>query len=993
MRKASLVVALSASVAVAKPQPKPPESPDQIELRKLEPQLRDLEMKQAYVPAAKLARKVYELERKVAGDSAPMTKVYLNTLASMLAATGDDIGAHKIYLDVLAAAERDHGPESREVLSAIVPVLTYFYIQGHYEEVEPYVQRELAIAKKLDGEHSNAYANYLLAYASLLSMRGEYAASMRLYEQVLAIEEANAKSKNDISLLGVVEALAYQYWQSGQQAKAVELYNRTIDIAGNMPGAAPTSKAGTMWSIALTYHSSNRDDLAKPLFAQAIDLFTKEIARLERDKPDDLMLGALYGQLGMNYSAIDDLANADKYLHKAYDLDQKSPNRSGAWTATLAQLLRTEGKPADALALLERESQEYAKRGARFAHILDMSIADVLREMGQLGRATQMIVSYRDNMAKQYGKGHPVYGIAQSQLANMYMLSGDIPKATTTLADSLEISERDLTNVLKIGTESDHEVYFTRYGYVLDSAVNFNATFAPKNPVAAKLGLETVLRRKGRVLDAAAASMATIRAKLSPEDKQLLDDLASARSQLAKLTVAGPSATGDDDYAKAVAALEDQIAKLEIQVGQKSAQYRAVSQSITLAAVQKAVPKDARLVELVNFQPYDAKTYTWAPNQKRLPRRYGAYVLASTGAPAFVDLGPAQPIDDAVTAFRAAVSNPKNVHVTDLGHALYTLTIGKLNAALGSTTEILIAPDGALNLVPFAALVDDKGQLLLEHDNFTYLTSGRDLLRLAVRTKAQGGGVMFANPAFDSTGGGKSDGTRGARSLDLASLMWPQLPGTGEEADLVEHTWDGFTDFRGARATEGALKALHGPKILHLATHGFFLPDEPPKPSQGPDGRALPAQASAQAPQPSGGENPLLRSGLALAGANKLKSGDDDGILTALEASGLDLWGTKLVVLSACDTGNGKVTNGDGVYGLRRALVIAGAESLVMSLWQVDDAATRDLMAGYYARLKAGKPRSSALRDIQLEIHHQAKYAHPFYWAAFLAAGDNSPLN
>jgi CHAT domain-containing protein len=112
-----------------------------------------------------------------------------------------------------------------------------------------------------------------------------------------------------------------------------------------------------------------------------------------------------------------------------------------------------------------------------------------------------------------------------------------------------------------------------------------------------------------------------------------------------------------------------------------------------------------------------------------------------------------------------------------------------------------------------------------------------------------------------------------------------------------------------------------------------------------------------------------------------------------MEASGLDLWGTKLVVLSACDTGNGKVTNGEGVYGLRRALVIAGAEGLVMSLWQVDDLATRDLMAGYYARLKAGKARSSALRDVQREIAGRAKYKHPYYWAAFVAEGDNSPIN
>src|SRR5262249_39953212 len=151
----------------------------------------------------------------------------------------------------------------------------------------------------------------------------------------------------------------------------------------------------------------------------------------------------------------------------------------------------------------------------------------------------------------------------------------------------------------------------------------------------------------------------------------------------------------------------------------------------------------------------------------------------------------------------------------------------------------------------------------------------------------------------------------------------------------------GFRIVRGAAATEGALKAVHGPKVLHLATHGFFLPE----------GSAAEIH-----------EDPLLRSGLVLAGANKLASGDDDGILTALEASGLDLSGTRLVVLSACETGIGKVTNGDGVYGLRRALAIAGAESVVMTLWQVDDLATKELMAGYYAKLRAGQPRGAALR-------------------------------
>jgi CHAT domain-containing protein len=272
---------------------------------------------------------------------------------------------------------------------------------------------------------------------------------------------------------------------------------------------------------------------------------------------------------------------------------------------------------------------------------------------------------------------------------------------------------------------------------------------------------------------------------------------------------------------------------------------------------------------------------------------------------------------------------------------------------------------------------------LIKRFTFTYLTSGRDLLRLNVKTTAQGGGVIFADPQFDGAPVPKGDAskTRGRRSADLASLAWPALPATGEEATEVEKTMRGMTIFRGAKATEGEVKRVHGPKILHLATHGFFLPDEPP-----------PKAAAGAPPAAVAYENPLLRSGLAFAGANKLSSGTDDGILTAMEATGLDLWGTKLVVLSACETGAGKITNGDGVYGLRRALVIAGAESLVMSLWQVDDVATKELMAGYYKRLKAGKPRSSALRDIQLEIAGRAEYAHPFFWAAFLPAGDNSPL-
>ncbi|HWM87920.1 MAG TPA: CHAT domain-containing protein, partial [Kofleriaceae bacterium] len=268
--------------------------------------------------------------------------------------------------------------------------------------------------------------------------------------------------------------------------------------------------------------------------------------------------------------------------------------------------------------------------------------------------------------------------------------------------------------------------------------------------------------------------------------------------------------------------------------------------------------------------------------------------------------------------------------------------------------------------------------------------------------KPKRGPVIVADPRFDGADpepraagkGARTAGSRGRRSRDLRGKKWERLPGTAEEADALSRLLDGVQVLRGTRATEGALKKVAGPRILHIATHGFFLPAEPPPaaeagPSPGAPAPVLPGQAAEASTGP---ENPLLRSGLVLAGANRLSSAGDDGILTALEAAGLDLWGTQMVVLSACETGVGKVTEGDGVHGLRRALVIAGAETLVMSLWQVDDRATRELMAGFYRKLHAGEGRSDALRQVQLKMLQTERTKHPYYWASFVPTGSWAPL-
>jgi CHAT domain-containing protein len=217
-------------------------------------------------------------------------------------------------------------------------------------------------------------------------------------------------------------------------------------------------------------------------------------------------------------------------------------------------------------------------------------------------------------------------------------------------------------------------------------------------------------------------------------------------------------------------------------------------------------------------------------------------------------------------------------------------------------------------------------------------------------------------------------------------MRFKALYGTAEEAKSLRETLPTAKVLTGDKATESALKQVRGPTILHIATHGFFLSDQPRNPVISFD--PLMTEYHLLSEQISKYENPMLRSGLALAGANHLDGGDgNDGVLTAIEAAGLDLGGTRLVMLSACDTAIGVLRNGEGVYGLRRAFILAGAHSEVMSLWRVDDDATQKLVVAYYRRLILGETRSEALRQVQLNMIKSPDRHHPFFWASFIQIG------
>nr|WP_281248449.1 CHAT domain-containing protein [Spirulina major] len=361
-------------------------------------------------------------------------------------------------------------------------------------------------------------------------------------------------------------------------------------------------------------------------------------------------------------------------------------------------------------------------------------------------------------------------------------------------------------------------------------------------------------------------------------------------------------------------------------------------------------------------------------------------------------------MNTAAQNLRQELDNPHDLTAAQRrGRELDALLMEPIRAKLGNAQHLLISPDSQLNLIPFAALVNPQNQYLLETHQITYLTTGRDLKRLQLNPKPQSPPLIVADPDYGQSEAGPFIATNNRaaqRSQDLANLRFGDLPGTAAEAEALTATLPNATILTRNAATENAIKQVQGPEILHIATHGFFLEDVERVAASdfgsGFDARGLidvrPRPGST--PRPRGPvENPLLRSGLALAGFNSRQSGAEDGALTALEVAGLNLRGTQLAILSACETGIGEVANGEGVYGLRRALTIAGSESQVISLWKVADEETKDLMVDYYQRLQQGAGRSDALRQVQLAMAQSANNAHPYYWAAFIPSGDWRPMS
>jgi CHAT domain-containing protein/tetratricopeptide (TPR) repeat protein len=783
--------------------------------------------------------------------------------------------------------------------------------------------------------------------------RGRYREAMVLAEQSLALVESVVGPQHEYVVTGLsnIGTLALEL---GDFRRAESAFRRAIEVA-ERSGSDDVPTLGTLYLNLGEFHRAKGDEpQARAAFERARAL------RKKTSGPSSPEYAMIVNALASLQKDAGNLAEAERLYAEAHEIFERAGSSDGlrVTSANLGFLALRRGDAIEARVQLERAialtTADVGKDHLDVALLLD-NLARVEEATGALESAEALLRQALTIIEASLGQQHYRMAPTLRHLGLLRARRGDRTNAVALLSQASAIEDTHLSHILIGGSERERQRAVATHAREANETIAFHVQAAPDEPAALRLAFATVLQRKGRVLDAMADSMGALRARSDPEVRALLERLAEVSARLAALGEPSPRAV-TPGLGALTAELEQERQSLDKLASQRSAEYRPESDVISIEGVQRALPAGAALVEIFRYQPSRPRPGEHPDAGRTL--RYVAYVMRVEGELDWVDLGEVPVIDRLVDTFRAALADRTRDDIAQHARALDERVMRPLRACLGEARHILLSPDGALNLVPFAALQDEHGRYLVETVSFTYLTSGRDLLRLTRRRSSRGVPLVVAGVNY------------ALRGLDPARRQWPLLPHTLGEADAITDLFPDAVVLGPDEATEAAVRAVAGPRLLHVATHGYFEPGE----SEGP-----------------GAINPLLRSGLLLAGANGPPLGDDDGVLSALEVSGLDLWGTQLVVLSACETALGEVHAGEGVYGLRRALVLAGAESQVISLWQVSSKATRALMRGYYERLSAGLGRTDALHAVQRTML-AGPHPHPHEWAAFIPSGAWEPL-
>ncbi len=945
-----------------------------------------------YDQAEPLFVEALALRKEVLGEKHPNTLDSLNNLAVLYGAQGRYERVEPLLVEALALNKEVLGEKHSNTLNSLNNLAVLYYSQGRYDRAEPLFVETLALHKEVLGEkHPNTLIGRI-NLASLYRTQGRYERAEPLYVKAVALLKEVLGEKHP-STLSSLNNLAELYRAQGRYERAEPLYVEALALRKEVLGEKHPNTLDSLNNLASLYYFQGRYDRAEPLFVEAVALFKRALGEKHPDTLANLNnLAVLYGAQG-RYERVEPLLVEALALNREV-LGEKHPstltslNNLGGVYYDQGRYERAEPLLVEALALNREVLGE--KHPSTLASL--NNLAKLYRAQGRYERAEPLLVEALALNREVLGEKHPSTLASLNNLAELYRAQGRHEQAEALSDVVLSASQAFLIQVLWGAGERTRQSYIGQQRGDLDLFL----TLYVDRPTGAnaRRALALSLNNKGLLLQIATQIRAVSRSSDDPALKELAVTLKDNRQRLANLVLSGKSEPA------AIQALEETINQQQAELGLHVQQLERSSLSVSPEQVIDALDEHSVLVDFLIYRPHTPKS------EEEWQSVHLLALVVTTDAKhpiRIISLGELAPIQQAIREYRKVLraSLPLTGSNQAVTRRLYEMLWSPLLPALEEKQRVYVVPDGILNLLPFSALMDDSGRYLIEQYQVNMLSSGRDLVLRSLEAEVTAP-VIVAAPLYDASQGkdyavavdNDRQGTTVARAVD--ELYFRPLPGALEEGEALTARFkdkrQSVSYFKLAAATEPAVAAVRSPRILHLATHGFYLEDLPtPSPEQalGPQRGLIPVADGPEVllPATAGGGNPLLRSGLALVNANMaIKAAGDEipGILTAEEVLNLPLAGTELVVLSACESGVGDIQTGEGVYGLRRAFQEAGAESVVSTLWAISDEGTRHFMDRFYERFLDGVPAQPALRATQLEFVASERWSHPYYWAPFV---------
>lgn len=874
----------------------------------------------------------------------------------------------------VAAAEKRFGASHTETAAALSKLAKLQIHHGHFSEAEPLLQRALKIQEQTHGAESLENATVLMGLAKLYWVQGKLSEAEPLMLRGLQLLE-KTRGVGHLDTAQALQELTKIYRSQGRYDESEPLLTRALDIHEKESGPDHPKTASSLIDLAQLYRGQGRHDQVEPLLLRALAIHEKASG------PNHPETSKALARLGALYAFQKKSNEAEPLMLRALEIQERTLGSEHPETAATLH----------ALGNLYRR-QTYAKGPGLGGKRPD--------RRAESRNMYQRALSIRE---KILGPEHPKTIKTLNEFALLLARTNDLTQAFELRQRAFRATNAYLERVMWGSGEKTRQAYLQtqeeNVSHYLSLIVALN------NEMTAREASFFSLSRKGMLLRIASEIHAVAQSGRFPELSGKIATLTAYKRELAQLLF-----TGADDVAR-MDKLKREIYDLESDLGRKVQALGRARNVVDTDAVLSALRPGEILVDYLVFREHELKTREYKDEQL-------IAVLSDPKAePAvrIVPLGAMDPILEKIKGYRRAMeeSGAADKPMDLQAMALYQALWSPLEPYLTGKETQYIVPDGALHLLSFKALMDQQGRYLGQKTHLVMLSSARDL-RLAPLGGNATDPVIIAGPDYSvSNSGSLGASNRGTRTQGAhwSDIYFGSLPGALQEGRLVAEQLraQNVTPMliTNEAATEQRVAGVHAPRILHLATHGFFLDtqvDEPDRDGNNRSGaqRGIAMGALAETHEEDMGgsapriaADPMSRAGLALAGANngvKGKKDKDgmDGILTAGEAVNLDLAGTDLVILSACQTGVGDVRNGEGVYGLNRAFQEAGAKAVLSTLWSISDAATLAFMNGFYDRFLKGAPPQKALQETQEEFIKNEQWSHPFYWAPFVMVGKDS---